>query len=260
MKIKMILLALFATTLVAQAQQEKRKLRAPAWITHSKNVDIVGLSLAAFPKDIIKNDTTLTRTFGVRVEPSIFGVFSFIIPKSPVSTTQDSFEKTLAQAPTEIIYGWNFSTGTFGETYVNGFSASLVMQYLYRMNGISVVGMTNMVESGNGIFIGGFGNDLYKGNGISLGLGNLGHRYNGIQIGMWNSIRTTGHGLQLGLENLNQQFKGVQTGIVNISHERMYGIQVGLWNDSKDLRGIQLGLWNKNGKRSLPFINWQFKS
>ncbi len=37
------------------------------------------------------------------------------------------------------------------------------------------------------------------------------------------------------------------------------GLQIGLFNKVDDLRGIQIGLWNKNGKRSLPFINWQFK-
>jgi hypothetical protein len=38
------------------------------------------------------------------------------------------------------------------------------------------------------------------------------------------------------------------------------GVQIGLFNHSKNLRGIQFGLWNTNGKRKLPFMNWQFKS
>lgn len=38
------------------------------------------------------------------------------------------------------------------------------------------------------------------------------------------------------------------------------GLQIGLFNKATDLRGFQFGLWNKNGKRSLPFINWQFKA
>jgi hypothetical protein len=33
-----------------------------------------------------------------------------------------------------------------------------------------------------------------------------------------------------------------------------------MFNKTLDLRGIQIGLWNKNGKRSLPLINWQFKA
>ena len=38
------------------------------------------------------------------------------------------------------------------------------------------------------------------------------------------------------------------------------GVQIGLFNKATDLRGIQIGLWNINGRRSLPFFNWQFKS
>ncbi len=40
---------------------------------------------------------------------------------------------------------------------------------------------------------------------------------------------------------------------------RSRGLQIGLYNKTTDMRGIQIGLWNKNGRRSLPFINWQFK-
>jgi hypothetical protein len=38
------------------------------------------------------------------------------------------------------------------------------------------------------------------------------------------------------------------------------GVQIGLFNKSTELRGFQFGLWNINGRRSLPFINWQFKA
>lgn len=38
------------------------------------------------------------------------------------------------------------------------------------------------------------------------------------------------------------------------------GVQIGLYNKAADLRGFQIGLWNVNGRRSLPFINWQFKT
>lgn len=37
------------------------------------------------------------------------------------------------------------------------------------------------------------------------------------------------------------------------------GVQIGLVNKATSLRGVQLGLWNTNGKRSLAFINWQFR-
>ncbi len=41
---------------------------------------------------------------------------------------------------------------------------------------------------------------------------------------------------------------------------RARGIQIGLFNKCNDLKGLQIGLWNKNQKRSLPIINWNFKS
>ncbi|MDC8003237.1 hypothetical protein POV27_04200 [Aureisphaera galaxeae] len=258
MKIKILLTAILLTGFLANAQKKQRKLRAPIWITHSKNTDVVGVSFGILPKSLF-NDSTLTRTFGMRVEPSILGAFSWMIDKSPVATNEDSFKMIMSEAPTEIIYGGNLSTGIFGEAHVHGFSAGIFMQQLYRMNGIAVTGMMNLVQSGNGVFIGGFGNELYKGNGIAAGFGNLGYRYNGIQVGILNTIKETGHGLQLGLENDSQKFNGVQFGFMNIVDESMIGLQIGLWNNANSLRGIQLGLWNKNGKRSLPFINWQFK-
>ncbi|MEL6812084.1 MAG: hypothetical protein AAFP76_12190 [Bacteroidota bacterium] len=258
MKIKLFTLAFFIMTLSSFAQESKRKFRAPVWITHSRNTDIVGLSLAAFPKDVF-GDSTLTRTLGIRLEPSLLGVLSPLIPHSPVSTSPETFGQALSESPTEIVYGFNFSTGTFGETYIYGFSASFFMQYLNRMNGISIAGMCNFIESGNGIFISGFGNDLYKGNGIGIGGGNHAYIFNGIQIGLLNKIKTQGSGIQLSFDNLSEQFKGVQLGVTNRNDAKLIGLQIGIHNQSKSLRGIQLGLWNKNGKRSLPFINWQFK-
>jgi hypothetical protein len=38
------------------------------------------------------------------------------------------------------------------------------------------------------------------------------------------------------------------------------GVQIALFNSSMNFKGIQIGLWNKNQKRSLPFINWNFKN
>ncbi len=61
-----------------------------------------------------------------------------------------------------------------------------------------------------------------------------------------------------GLANISDLGNGVQIGSSNVSR-RHNGIQIGLFNNSKELRGVQFGLWNTNGKRKLPFFNWQFK-
>jgi hypothetical protein len=61
-----------------------------------------------------------------------------------------------------------------------------------------------------------------------------------------------------GLTNCSYNMNGVSIcGIYNSSN-KVNGIQIGLFNRAKRLHGIQIGLWNKNGKRSLPLINWQF--
>ena len=209
----------------------KRKLRFPAWITHSANKDIVGVSLAAFPKGVFKSDTTLTRTFGLRIEASLLAALSPLMPKSPVSESFENYKATQNSKLTEIIYGVNLSSGTFGSTRVNGISGGLFLQYLYSMNGVSFSPLGNLMEKHNGISLSILGNEAYIANGLFIGLGNLAVDFNGIEIGVINTV--VGHGV---------------------------GIQIGLFNEAKDFKGIQLGLWNKNEKRSLPFVNWNFKS
>lgn len=62
-----------------------------------------------------------------------------------------------------------------------------------------------------------------------------------------------------GIANISYYGNGAQIALSNVSRNHN-GIQIGLFNHSKNLRGIQFGLWNTNGKRKLPFFNWQFKS
>ncbi|MEO4004412.1 hypothetical protein [Flavobacterium sp. CAU 1735] len=70
-------------------------------------------------------------------------------------------------------------------------------------------------------------------------------KMNGISIcGIANMV-DTGNGLQLAISNVAKDYRG---------------LQIGLFNNAKNLRGVQFGLWNTNGKRRLPFVNWQFKS
>lgn len=61
-----------------------------------------------------------------------------------------------------------------------------------------------------------------------------------------------------GLSNFSYKLNGVSiAGFYNRATVAK-GLQIGLLNKSTNMRGIQIGLWNSNGKRSLPFINWQF--
>ena len=62
-----------------------------------------------------------------------------------------------------------------------------------------------------------------------------------------------------GISAFSYSLKGI--GIAGIYNRATIakGLQIGLVNKSVNSKGIQIGLWNTNGKRSLPFINWQFK-
>lgn len=209
---------------------ENRKLRFPAWVFHSKNTDVIGLSLGILPKDVFK-DTTLTRTFGLRIEAPGFGVIAPLMPTSPVSNSKKSYDLKMSESLTEKVYGFNISSGTFGTMEINGFSGALMIQYIYRMNGLSIAYLGNLMEKQNGISISVLGNEIYKSNGLLVGFGNGVHHFNGIQVGAANSV--------------------IDNGV---------GIQIGLFNTAKNFKGLQLGLWNKNDKRTLPILNWNFKS
>ena len=101
-------------------------------------------------------------------------------------------------------------------------------------------------------------------------------KINGINLSLINSINETQiNGINVvGLVTLIDEMNGVSiTGISSfyyklngLSISLIYngatianGVQIGLINKSASLRGFQFGLWNTNGRRSLPFINWQFK-
>jgi hypothetical protein len=84
------------------------------------------------------------------------------------------------------------------------------------------------------------------------------NKMNGFSIGgILNTKSFSGVSIS-GLANISDSGNGIQIGPSNVSRKHD-GIQIGLFNNSKDLRGMQFGLWNTNGKRKLPFINWQFK-
>ena len=82
---------------------------------------------------------------------------------------------------------------------------------------------------------------------------------NGITLSSFYNLANEVNGISAAfLSNGNLFFNGVELAIFANQASRGRGLQIGLFNTCYDLRGIQIGLWNKNGKRSLPFINWQF--
>jgi hypothetical protein len=83
---------------------------------------------------------------------------------------------------------------------------------------------------------------------------------NGLNIGGLNTQVENINGVSVsGLSNWAYAMNGICIALLYNKTVMTKGVQIGLVNKTKSLRGFQLGLWNKNEKRSLPFINWQFK-
>jgi hypothetical protein len=105
--------------------------------------------------------------------------------------------------------------------------------------------------------------DIFKKiNGLQISLGSIEDlKTNGIAINISGNLHAITNGIAISpVINQHYEVSGLSISFLGNADYKMRGIQIGLFNRSKDLRGIQLGLWNKNDKRSLPFINWQFKS
>jgi hypothetical protein len=62
-----------------------------------------------------------------------------------------------------------------------------------------------------------------------------------------------------GVHTRTYAFKGLCISALRNQAKVGRGVQIALFNSSMNFKGIQIGLWNKNQKRSLPFINWNFK-
>lgn len=118
---------------------------------------------------------------------------------------------------------------------------------------------TQLTMNGLNLSAGGFmeGTDF---NGLNVSVFMASNTLNGLSIASVLNGSGVVNGVQIAaLANFSVKGNGLQLGVSNVS-ERLHGIQIGLFNMTKDQRGIQFGLWNRNSKRSLPFINWQFKS
>lgn len=98
-------------------------------------------------------------------------------------------------------------------------------------------------------------------NGIQFGLSNMEEaKINGIEFNVAGNFNTITNGISIS-PTINKHYKvsGISISPLGNFDAEIHGIQIGLFNKTDKLRGIQIGLWNKNSKRSLPFINWNFK-
>ncbi|MGY6647324.1 LA_2272 family surface repeat-containing protein [Wenyingzhuangia sp. IMCC45574] len=210
-----------------------KKTRGPIWFTHSENTNIVGMSLGFYPtSSFMLSKKNSTNTYGLRIEATPLSVLYLLFSNNSISRNNTSHQQKLTNGDvTQKVYGINISTGTPEEIDSHGISITGLMHQSRKNNGISIAGITNSIERANGIVAAFGGNGIYEGNGIMISgpWGNHTKIFNGIQIGFDNHILQKGN-----------------------------GIQIGIYNEAKNFKGIQLGLWNKNQKRSLPIINWNF--
>lgn len=94
--------------------------------------------------------------------------------------------------------------------------------------------------------------------GAHIGLINLEPtKIDGLEINAIN-LNSNCSGLSIAGLNILDEINGISIGLLRNYSSKCDGLQVGLINESPNLKGFQFGLWNKNQKRSLPFINWNF--
>ena len=97
-------------------------------------------------------------------------------------------------------------------------------------------------------------------NGLHLGIVDLEPSViNGLEFNVV-SVNNSCNGISLAAFNLTNQINGLSISLVKNRSDKCKGVQIGLFNQADELNGFQFGLWNKNQKRSLPFINWNFSS
>jgi len=128
-----------------------------------------------------------------------------------------------------VLNGLHISTGGFsGGAILNGMGISLYSVGV-KSSGFTINGLYNVTKQLHGLHISGIINRADAATGMLIAVGNK-----------------TG------------SCKGISLGVINKTDD-LKGVQVGLLNLARKTKGIQIGLWNKNNKRSLPFINWNFK-
>lgn len=224
--IQSLIILFFLAITITSFGQKKKKNRFPISTFHKDSINIHGISIGLWSL----GETRHTNTNGIKFELIGVGIFVPLMPKSPIVKTDSAFIQIKKEPLSEKINGLNLSaTGTSCHCLTNGVTIGFSGQINFQVNGISTSIFMNFTQ---------------KHNGVMIAMTNEAYYMNGLQIGYFNGGFKT---------------KGIQIGLFQNSAKNMKGIQVGLVNKSENLKGFQFGLWNTNGRRSLPFINWQFK-
>jgi len=96
-------------------------------------------------------------------------------------------------------------------------------------------------------------------NGLVLGCVTPRVKSNGVNVSAIVNASQKMNGLSIaGLFNHHYSFKGVLIAGFRNKTTKGKGVQIGLLNRCKEGKLVQIGLLNKIGKRTIPFINFQF--
>ncbi len=100
------------------------------------------------------------------------------------------------------------------------------------------------------------------------------NKINGLQLSIVNMEPTVTNGVEVNVSsnlgapsiingvaisplfNIHHTQKGIAIATFANVGAKCRGLQIGLFNNCSDFKGLQIGFWNKNGKRSLPLINF----
>lgn len=216
--------------LISHSLFSQNKTRFPVWTFHDDSTKINGLS-AGFCSTFKINDVVVN---GINFELLGFGFFGPLFPQSPIRQINHEAKKKFLSDTVQIkINGINLSpSGSICDGNINGLNMNGISSKFNVTNGLNIAAYANFSNVLNGCQFAFIGNDVVFFNGIQCAF-------------LTNSSQVESNGLQVSAINSSNKVNGVQLGIVNMA---------------ESLKGIQIGLWNKNQKRSLPFINWCFKS
>lgn len=220
---------------------------------------LLSISLIGFSQDLKKTDSLRTRVFSFSpMTPKIGKVNGFVLGVGHYDGQRLKMQKingfNLEASPISLAL-ISFGINIPFEGLVVGLNDSTLQSSSYSNSDEPTILIINGVNISSGGFMSGA-----EVNGVNISVLTYVNKMNGLSIN--GSVIGTNKfsGLCVSsIANVSNYGNGVQIAFSNVSRNHN-GIQIGLFNYSKNLRGMQFGFWNTNGKRKLPFLNWQFRN
>lgn len=217
------------------------------------------ISLIGFSQDVKKTDSLRVRVFSFSpMTPKLGKVNGFVLGVGHYDGPRLKMQKingfNLEASPISLVL-ISFGINIPFEGLVVGLNDSTLQSTSITDSDDPTILIVNGLNISSGGFMSGAEvnglnisvlTHINKMNGLSINGSIIGtNKFSGLCISSIANVSNYGNGLQIAISNVSRNHKGVQ---------------IGLFNYSKNFRGIQIGLWNTNGKRKLPFVNWQFKN